>query len=165
MIINGYKAFNSDMTNRYFKEFEVGGIYSVDGPLKFGTTGNGFHFCHNLEDTLKFFDCDNQVPLIAEVSSLSDILKNDDNEQEYFDMYVARKLRIDRVLEREEIINMFLKCSNIFRLERFIMFFKLNEFEKDLFKKTYINNERILNCIAYYQDNDKDIYNRQYIKK
>ena len=41
-MIKGYKAFNSDKTNRYGFPFESGNTYSVDGEIKFGNEGNGY---------------------------------------------------------------------------------------------------------------------------
>ena len=54
-MIKGYKAFNKDLTNRYGSEFVEGTTYRVEGELKFGNNGNGFHFCKRLEDTLRYF--------------------------------------------------------------------------------------------------------------
>ena len=52
----GYKCFNENLTNRYNTKFEIGKIYHVNGNIKFGNNGNGFHICKNLEDTLRYFN-------------------------------------------------------------------------------------------------------------
>ena len=41
--VRGYKAFNIDATNRYGKPFTEGETYQVEGEIKFGNDGNGFH--------------------------------------------------------------------------------------------------------------------------
>ena len=56
MDIIGYKCFNKGLLNRYGKKFSVGKIYVTDGMLKFGTRGNGFHICKNIEDTFRYFN-------------------------------------------------------------------------------------------------------------
>lgn len=56
MEVLGYKCFNKDLTNSYGTIFEIGQIYTIQGDIKFGTKGNGFHMCKRLEDTLRYFD-------------------------------------------------------------------------------------------------------------
>ena len=68
--IYGYKCFNSDMTNRYGKKFELGKVYSTDGKVKFGNSGNGFHFCKNIEDTLRYFSLSDYLLRDKELSNL-----------------------------------------------------------------------------------------------
>ena len=160
MEIHGYKAFNKGLTNRYGKEFEVGGIYKIDGPIIFGNEGNGFHFCERLEDTLRYFPAMEEEIEIAEVTSIGNIKKYEDNYYGYYDMYCTDIIRIDRLLEREEIIKMFLNKNN-FRVMRFIQGFKLNPNELDLYKLTYESNSCVMKAIAYYQEGDKDVYKRE----
>ena len=38
-VINGYKAFKSDMTNSYGAKFEEGKSYHIDGDICFGVKG------------------------------------------------------------------------------------------------------------------------------
>ena len=45
MIIDGYKALKHDLTNNYGMKFEENKTYHVQGKIKYGTVGNGFHFC------------------------------------------------------------------------------------------------------------------------
>ncbi len=158
----GFKSFNGDLTNAYGMKFEVGKTYTIDGELEFGLKGNGFHFCKNLEDTLKFFDEDR---VIAKVVGSEELLKRDDEKQDFFDMYVARNLFVERVLSREEIIGMVLSYKNPDRVIRFIIFFPLTEEEKVLFRIRFKDNIKILCAISYYQDNDKEAYARQYMKR
>ena len=160
MELHGYKAFNKGLTNRYGREFKEGETYTIEGPLKFGNDGNGFHFCERLEDTLRYFPAMEEEIDIAEVTALGDLEEAVDHYYGYYDMYCTNKIRIDRVLKREEIIEMFLDKNN-FRVMRFIQGFKLNPNELDLYKLTYGSNECVMNCIAYYQDGDTDVYNRK----
>ena len=67
-MVLGYKCFNEDLTNRYGFKFEVGNTYKVDGIIKFGIDGNGFHMCERLEDTLRYFDAMNLDVSVCESS-------------------------------------------------------------------------------------------------
>ena len=163
--IVGYKAFNGDMTNSYGMKFEEGHTYTVDGDIEFGLKGNGFHFCSYLEDTLKFFHEEENGRLIARVTGYDEILKREDRVFDYYDMYVARTLFVDKILTREEIIGMVLKFGNVERIKRFLTYFTLTEEEKELFRIRFADNIDVLNAISYYQDNDKDVYNRFYLVK
>ena len=49
-IVEGYKIFNLDYTNRYGKIFKEGILYQTSSKVKFGNDGKGFHMCKNLED-------------------------------------------------------------------------------------------------------------------
>ena len=160
MEIHCYKAFNKGLTNRYGKEFKVGETYTISGPLKFGNDGNGFHFCERLEDTLRYFSAMEEEIEIACVTALGNIEEYEDNYYGYYDMYCTDIIRIDRVLEREEIINMFLDKNN-FRVMRFIKGFKLTPNELDLYKLTYESNSSVMDAIAYYQEGDKEVYKRK----
>lgn len=159
MELKGYKAFNSDCTNRNGRLFEEEKTYTVEGPLKFGIKGNGFHFCKRLEDTLRYFDAMDGEIKIAEVTSLADFVKYDDDNYEYYDMYAARTIRIDRFLSRDEIINMFYsKSIPEYRIKRFIQGFRLTAEEIENFKLLYEKDQTILWTISYYQEGNKELY-------
>ena len=158
MVIKGYKAFNNDMTNRYGSKFEEGKIYEIDGPLSFGNKGNDLHFCENLEDTLKFFDDDRKI---AKVTCLGDYYKVDDEQQDYYDMYVTNKLRVDKILTRKEILDYILKEDVFYKVKRFLTFFKLTKEEIEYFKARYAKDKDIINAILYYQEGIKDIYEKE----
>lgn len=157
MVIRGYKAFNNDMSNRYGMHFEEGKEYSVSGPVLFGNKGNGFHFCKRLEDTLRYVDAMNDDIKIAEVIGSGDIVESYDDYYGYYDMYVASDLKIVRVLDRDEIIEMYLNMPE-YRVERFAMGYKLDDNEIVKFKLKYLDATRVLQAIAYYQEGDKDAY-------
>ena len=160
MELHGYKAFNKGLTNRYGKEFKVGETYEISGPLKFGNNGNGFHFCERLEDTLRYFPAMEEEIEIAEVTALGNIEEYADEYYCYYDMFCTDKIRIDRVLDRKEIIEMFLDKNN-FRVMRFVQGFKLKPMELDLYKLVYESNICVMDSIAYYQEGDKEVYNRR----
>ena len=163
METKGYKAFNKDLTNRYNKPFEEGETYEVEGKLQYGNDGNGIHFCKRLEDTLRYFDPNNL--LIAAVTSLGDIIETEDSVYEYYNLYVTNILRIDKILTREEIIEMFLDNNCLISVKRFVEQFPLTEDEIKQFKNNYQHNEEIIDAISYYQENDKEVFNRKVKKK
>ena len=77
MVVTGFKAFDSKTNNRYGMHFEEKKVYSVDGNIKFGTCGNGYHMCTNLEDTLRYVDNYDDI-VIGEVIGFGDIDQYDD---------------------------------------------------------------------------------------
>ena len=168
MKLDGYKAFNSDMTNRYGKKFEVNKLYVVDGSIKFGVNGNGYHFCKRLEDTLRYVDGMHSKIKIAKITAYGDCVEYYDDYYGYYDMFAAKAIEIKEVLSRNKIIEKYLETDEN-RTIRFIQGFKLLPDEIELFKIRYCSNKRILDAIAYYQENDKDVYLREkgkiYIKK
>lgn len=158
MEIQGYKAFNKGLTNRYGMKFNEGEIYSIDGDLRFGNNGNGFHFCKRMEDTLRYFPGMEEEIDIARITSLGNLVESEDDYYGYYDMFCTDKIRIDKKLSREEIIKMYLDMPD-YRVIRFIQGFKLSDFEIELFKLRYGDDEKIMKTIAYYQLGDKDVYN------
>ena len=118
MEINGYKAFNQDLTNRYGFKFEEGKTYSVDDYPSFGLNGKGFHFCKNIEDTFRYFNPDNC--LIASVTGMGEIAEGFDDYNEYYNMFSSNKIRINHVLSREEVLSEILSLNTESRVCRFI---------------------------------------------
>lgn len=131
-MIKGYKAFNTDITNRYGKKFELGKVYHADGKISWGTEGNGFHFCTNLEDCFRYFDSERCV--MTEIIGYGKMKKYDDEYYDYYDMYVSEYIKIIKLLTREEIINEML-LVNKNRQNRFFRDFKLTNEEMKLFKE------------------------------
>ena len=77
MMIMGYKAFDSKTNNRYGMHFEESKVYKVDGDIKFGNHGNGYHMCSRLEDTLRYVDMNDDF-VIAEVIGFGDMVLSED---------------------------------------------------------------------------------------
>ncbi len=159
MEIHGYKAFYKGLINRYGLSFEEGKTYTVDGDLQFGNEGNGFHFCKRLEDTLRYFPASEEEIDVAEVTSLGDVVEGFDDYYGYYDMYCTNKIRIDKVLSRADIISHFYHLPE-HEVLRFIQGFLLTPDEIELFKILFKDNKNILNCIAYYQEKDTEVYQR-----
>lgn len=163
MEIKGYKAFNKDITNRYGIAFEEGMSYYSSGKPKFGNTGNGFHFCENLEDTLRYFPAMDEEIRIAEVTGFGDIVTENDEYYGYYDMHASSNIRIDKILDRQEIIDIFLddKVSDQ-RLLRFVSLFKLTEKEMEAFIDKRSSCGLLIPTLEYYQCGDKDAFSRYY---
>lgn len=160
MEIKGYKAFNPDKTNRYGIPFEEGKTYSVDGPIRFGNTGNGYHMCTKLCDVFRYFDYDdNNEVMIAEVIGNGKHMKYDDEYYGYYDMYSVEKIKIVRFLTREEIISNMLN-SNEYETLKFLRTFKLNKDEILLFYNKYKDDYRILMALLYHQMDCLNVYER-----
>ena len=152
-MIVGYKCFNKGLINKYGIVFEVGKCYHVDGEIKFGDKGNGFHMCLNLEDTLRYFDGFNEEIEICEVYGFGKVREFFDDYNEYYNLYSCEYLLVLRVLDREEIIKIMLE-SNYHNTIRFIQGFKLTNSELELFKRKYNNDKMIFNTIKCYQKQD-----------
>ena len=157
MRIGGYKAFNYDMTNRYGQVFEEGKIYSMDVSPKFGVHGNGFHFCKRMEDTLRYVPGMEEEIRIAKVTGLGEMVQREDTYYEYFDMYCTNKIRIDRILSRQEILKMALKMAPSEAI-RFIRGFRLTEEEILLFQLQFEGDYNVLRNLSYYQEGMKDAF-------
>lgn len=162
-MVKGYKCFNKDMINSYGLKFEIGKKYKVNGKVQPGINGNGFHFCTNIEDTFRYFypDCGVEV---CEVIGTGDVARFNDEYNGYFDMYAAEELTIVRKIEREEIIQMALKMSEV-RVCRFIQSFKLTPEEIKLFEDKFSKYILVLLAIEYYQKENTEVYRDYYESK
>lgn len=153
--IIAYKAFDEGLVNRYGDKFEIGKIYMINGPVKWGNNGHGFHMCINPENCFRYFD--SETCELALVRGFGEMQCYDDEYNAYYDMYVCEGMEILRVLNREEIIDMALNLYN-YRIKNFLKTFKLSKEEIEIFKIIYGNEEDILNHIYYYQEDDKDAF-------
>ena len=153
--IIAYKAFNEGLVNRYGDKFEIGKIYSVNGPVKWGNNGHGFHMCIYPENCFRYFDSENCE--LALVKGFGEMKCYEDEYNAYYDMYVCECMEILRILNRNEIIEQALTLYT-YRIENFLKTFKLNADEIELFKEAYKKSDRVLKFISYYQENDKDAF-------
>lgn len=167
MKIQGYKSFNADFTNINGKKFTQGVTYKISGTPIFGPNGNGFHFAKRFEDTIRYSDySDNKIlrdVVIAQVIGSGEIAEGCDEYNGYYDLFSATELTVIKYLTREEIINM-ARDLPIFRLERFISLYRLDEEEISLFEGI---DSSLDTYIDYYQRGNKDAFvekNKQYIK-
>lgn len=149
----GYKAFSKGLKNRYGQQFEIGKEYMMDGSLSFGNEGNGYHFCKHLSDVFRYFD--STAVEVAVISTTSDEVKEYNDEYEgYYDMYVCRSFKIEKVLTREEIMEIMLKEPE-YNIEKFVKTFKLTDEEANLFAAKSLSLNK---CIDYYHYGNKDAY-------
>lgn len=152
----GYKAFDYDLVNRYGTKFELNVEYSLSGELKFGNDGNGFHFCTNLEDTLRYVDGSNAI--IVMVEALGNLKKYDDEYNGYYDMFVTDKIKLVKILTKNEIFSYTCNLPN-YRLIRMIRDYRqFTELELLYLENKYQNNFDVMRAIRYYQRNDLDAY-------
>ena len=159
MDVIGYKCFDKGLINKYGKKFSVGKIYIIPGTIKFGI--NGFHLCKRIEDTFRYFECfENEIDVCL-VKGSGEIIESYDDYYGYYDMYSVQNLEILKRLSREEIINEGLNMCDL-RAERFVSTFRLTEEEVNIFKETFKTNLSVLHAIAYYQEGDKQVYERKY---
>lgn len=157
MQITGYKCFDENLTNRYGQRFEVGKIYTIDGIIKFGNNGNGYHLCKNMEDTLRYFDAMHKCVDICEVTGSGECTEYFDDYYGYYNMYATSKLEILRKLTREEIINIALNLS-VDKVIRFLSLYKLTEEEIKLFREKFYNEMLVQDIISYYQNQELDVF-------
>lgn|SRR5574344_381158 len=152
----GYKLFNNDLTNQYGDQFIVGKQYEIEGEVSFGTTGNGFHFAENLEDTLRYGELDklNVDCIIGLIEASGEILTRDDEYYGYYDLHCAQKMKILKILSREEIM---IEADKMYplRLARFIQGFKLTEAEKQYFRTKFPYDTQVSSHIDFYQVKQK----------
>lgn len=156
-MVIGYKCFNKGLVTRYGDVLEVGKEYTARHDPKFGHSG--FHFCKNMEDTFRYFDCFNDEVEVCIVEGFGKVECYDDDYNGYYDMYSAEKIKIVQRLSREEVIYYGLNLNKR-TVERFVSTFGLTDEEIQLFKEKFFYSRRVLNAIAYYQENDKEVYKR-----
>lgn len=159
MEIKGYKAFNKDRTNRYGIPFEEGESYHIDGYLKFGNFGNGFHMCTELSDVFRYFPNDDEDIAVAEVTGYGDCFKYDDEYYGYYDMYVVSDIKIDKFMTRDDIIDRIFNDSE-FNVRKFLATFRLNEKEKLLFLRRFLNSYDMCSFILYFQFGYKNVFEK-----
>ena len=163
--MKGYKAFFKGLINKNGIQFEEGKTYSIEGNAKYGQQGNGYHFCERLEDTLRYF-CEEEEIEFAEVTALGDLAEYHDHYNGFFNMYSTNKIKIDKILTREEVINMYLSMNghNNPRLIIFLSLYSLTKEEIELFKTKFKDEKFVLDTIFYYQEQQKDTSAKKYMK-
>ena len=129
--MNGYKAFEEGLTNRYGFSYEIGKKYYLNGDLKWNK--NGFHFCTRPEDTLRYINGYNNDYNICEVKGGGEIVTYDDEYYGFYDMYASTEIEILRIVPREEIFNMIMNSYSD-RVKRYISLTKLTSDEIEQIK-------------------------------
>ena len=151
----GFKAFNKGLITRQGEQLELKKIYEIEEHPSFGK--RGFHMCENLEDTLRYFDCDNID--ICRVEGYPEIVKYVDDYNVSGEMYSCQKIKLTHIMTEEEIIEEADKM-NMFSFHTFSSLYKLNEEQIKYFVEKYINENWILENIIYHYY-DKTIYEQR----
>ena len=157
--MKGYKLLDIGLINEYGFKYEINKIYTLEGELKWNH--NGFHFCTNIEDTLRYRDKEKGTFEIVEVESLGNLVDGSNVENDYYGYetgYATDKFRIIKIITREELIDIVLKSNNINRITRLIYSIPLSEEEIIKIKEMYPNKELINQYIDYYQYDKKDAF-------
>ena len=142
MYIKGFKTFLKGMkTLEGNLTLQVGNTYHIDEPIQFEK--NGFHFCKRLEDTLHYFTNYHTDIDICAVTGFGNVLETSHEYYGYYDIYIASEsheyygyydiyiasdLKIDRLLSKQEILDMY----------------------KELIEHSVCSDQRIARFLAYY---------------
>lgn len=124
-VIQGYKAFklvDDKLTDRYGNTYELGENYHIDGDIKFHE--NGYHFCLNPEDTLRYVDGFNDNVVVASILGSGTLYRYGDEYYDYDNMYASSDMGILKVFSKEELIDNQVKNSH--NIKRFIDGYNLN---------------------------------------
>lgn len=165
---DGYKAFNADFSNCIGERCQENTEYEFLGDVV--ERKSGFHFCKRLEDVFKYYNGLNKDIIICRVKALSDVIWYSDEDYfygDYDDIGVCSKIYIGNAMTRDEIMSYVLNL-NFYSLMRFIRGYKLSVEEIECLKdkinneyKDYCYRDAVLNCISYYQEDNKDVYTKK----
>lgn len=162
--IIGYKSFDNEYKNISGSIMEVGKIYHIDGNIKYGINGNGYHFSKRLEDTLRYQKKNEHelinppIALVKGYGTIKESNKLSDEYFGYFDSFAASDMEIIKYLTENEIIEYALKL-NEYRLQRFVSFYKLSDTDMKKIKNKFMTVDL---AILYYQKKQLDIYKLYY---
>lgn len=143
----GFKALTRDLKNRYGEQFSIGEIKEVNGEIKWGVNGNGYHYCEHIEDCFRYVDAFNDDIVIAVVKAYGDEEEYNDDYYGYYNMFVTRAIEIIDILNRDEIIEAVLNTNNPYSYKKFITTFPLTENELSLFTDRLPEIKKDLNVI------------------
>ena len=154
----GYKTFNKGLITQQGNKLELDKLYEIKETPIFRK--QGYHMCENIEDTLRYFDCNNID--ICRAEGYPQILKSQDEYNGTGEIYCCQKILLTHLLTRKEIIEEAKKMYNPFRFYTFIASFPLTEEEKKYFMEKYINEEWMLPNLIY-RFYDKKIFDNKQI--
>lgn len=157
--MEGYKLLYDDLKNQYGLKMEVGKTYQATGEIKFGTNGNGYHFCGNFEDCFKYAYGSRNIHIVKIIAD-GKIIETSDLYNGFDNLYVAQIITIKSLLTKEDIVNKALQLNEM-ALNRFLKLYPLTEKEKTLFIPIVKNNFTLNRTFEYYQNNNKDIYKQK----
>jgi len=158
MYLLGYKVLDIEHKNRYGKEFVVNQNYHVDGDIRFGTNGLGYHFCLNFEDSLKYIERFTRDFTLARIKASGEIKESFDRYNGVYNIFVASDLEVIKFLTDEEIFCLGVNlCPD--RVKRFLQLYPLTLEEKEKFKKEYKSvNLGVMQTFKFYQEQDKEAF-------
>jgi hypothetical protein len=144
VLIEGFKAFNSNKTNRYGMSFDEGKAYHASGEISFGNDGNGFHICKHLSDVFRFFDSEDVI--VARVIGSGEIVEAElhDWTEPYIEMYAVSDLYVDSFLNREEIINEMKKASSSDVIKFFATYNVKEDEALQILRSNKVNTKKII---------------------
>ncbi len=152
----GYKAFNN-MQDRFGNSYQLDVTYEVSGPVKFRK--NGFHFCKNIEDVFRYYDGFDDNTIVCLVEGFGELDEYEDEMNEYFDMYSSSKLKILKILSRDEVLQIALS-NGVISMLRFISGYKLTDEEINIILDRY-HETLVEDYISYYQRGNKEVFQRK----
>jgi len=150
----GYKAYDRGLVNQFGEKYEVGKEYTLDNDLVWQK--NGFHFSSNLEDVFRYYTSTSNSVDVCVIEAYGDIETRYDEVYDY-EVHYSNKIKIIRVLSREEIIE-YAKQLSEDRLCRFIMGVQLTEDEIAYLSEG--RSEKVQRYVDYYQLGDKNAFRR-----
>lgn len=130
--IKGFKVFYKDLTTRSGMSLKVGQSYRI--PNHISLKDSAYHFCHNMEDGLCFFDKKEELE-ICEVLSDDEVIPFENDYYGYYELYAARHIELLKKLTRQEIIDNYKELAknlyiNEMRIARFLNGYQLTEEEE-----------------------------------
>ena len=157
--VTGFKAFNTDILESLEKNNEGKIIIQKDTKEKYK---NGIYLAKNIEDSLKYVDRTKEIS-IAKVKGFDNVEERYNSFYEFYGIYTADNVEIQKILSRKQIINEVLKGkNNDFRIQRFISLYKLTDEEIDTLRKECQGIVKNLDkYIEYYQYGQEDAFTRK----
>lgn len=159
--MKGYKLLDEGFINEYGHTYEFNKKYYLNGSLRWNY--NGFHFCTNIEDTLRYRNKDKETFVIVEVFASGNIVDGSNVENDYYGYesgYASSEIELIREVSREEMIDIVIKSKNVDRVTRLILSIPLTEEEINLIRDNY-NNRIVEQYIEYYQYDMKDAFHKR----
>ena len=162
--MKGYKLLDDNMVNQYGYKYELGKMYYLNGDLVWSK--NGFHFCTHVEDTLRYAKDKNGFT-ITEVEGFGNIICGDEyGDNAYYDftgLYASDIFIINRIIPRQEVIEMVVNTKIPDRINRLVMLTKLKEDEIQ-FIRDHINDRNVNAYIDYYQYGDTEAFYKKLVR-
>ena len=158
--MKGYKVLDKGLINQYGFKYEIGKVYNLDGELDYKS--NGFCFCEHPETTLLFAGDKSNFDL-TEVEALGNIVSGDDYfENRFYEitgLYATDRMRIKRLVPREELVSMVIESNNFERMKTLNMYLRFTPEEIEAILKKY--GQAFKPYIEFYQYGDQEAFSRK----